>query len=105
MTHRRRRLTPEASIRHWFGAEMRSWRQRRGLSQRELAKLIWHSEETVAKVEKAERWPSRDLARRCDEILDTGGVLLAAWPAVQRQRLASDGRRQRYRSRRPSNGA
>jgi len=97
MAGRARRLTPEASPRHWFGAEVRRWREGRGLSQRALARLIWHSEETVAKVEKAERWPSRDLAHRCDEVLDTGGVLLSAWPEVEQQRLANDGRRQRRR--------
>lgn len=96
MTGRGRRLTPEASPRHRFGAEVRRWRERRGLSQRALAELVWHSEETVAKIEKAERWPSRDLAHRCDEVLDTGGFLLAAWPEVEQQRLASDGRRQRH---------
>lgn len=96
MAVRPRRLTPEASLRHWFGAEVRRWRERRGLSQRALARLAWHSEETIAKVEKAERWPSRDLAHRCDEALGAGGVLIAAWPEVERQRLASDRRRRRH---------
>ena len=48
-------LTPEASERDRFGAELRRWRTARGLTQRELAGLIWHSQEFVAKVEKAER--------------------------------------------------
>jgi transcriptional regulator with XRE-family HTH domain len=87
-----RALTPETSERDRFGAELRRWRAARGLTQRELAKLIWHSQEFVAKVEKAERWPSRYLAIRCDAELGTDGALARLWPAVERQRRASDRR-------------
>ena len=89
MGRRPRDLTPEASVRDRFGAELRRWRLARGLTQRGLAGLIWHSQELVAKVEKAERWPSWYLARHCDAALRTGGLLAGLWPAVERQRLAS----------------
>jgi transcriptional regulator with XRE-family HTH domain len=88
-----RALTPEASVRHCFGAELRRWRLARRLTQRALARLIWHSQEIVAKVEKGERWPSLDLAMRCDVALSTGGELAGLWPAVERERLACDRRR------------
>jgi transcriptional regulator with XRE-family HTH domain len=39
-------------VRDRFGAELRRWRLARGLTQRGLAGLIWHSQELVAKVER-----------------------------------------------------
>src|SRR5216683_3417669 len=84
MGRRPRTLTPEASARDHFGAELRRWRTARRLTQRALARLIWHSQEFVAKVEKGERWPSWDLATRCDVALRTGGVLAGLWPGVER---------------------
>jgi transcriptional regulator with XRE-family HTH domain len=88
-----RALTPEASARDRFGAELRRCRTARGLTQRELATLIWHSQEFVSKVEKGERWATWYLATRCDAALRTGGALAGLWPAVERQHLASDRRR------------
>lgn len=104
MGRRPRALKPDASARDRFGAELRRWRMERGLTQRDLAGLVWHSQELVAKVEKGERWPSWYLANRCDLALATGGVLATLWPAVERQRLASDRRRRRISSSRPGNG-
>jgi ribosome-binding protein aMBF1 (putative translation factor) len=93
MGRRPRTLTPEVSARHHFGAELRRWRTERGLTQHELAQMIWHSQEFVAKVEKGERWPTWYLASQCDTALATGGVLARLWPAVERQHRASDRRR------------
>jgi transcriptional regulator with XRE-family HTH domain len=90
-----RLLTPQASAGHRFGAELRRWRLARRLTQRALAQRVWHSQEIVAKVEKGERWPSWDLATRCDSALSTGGQLTALWPAVERERLARDRRRKK----------
>jgi transcriptional regulator with XRE-family HTH domain len=93
MGRRPRSLTPEASARDRFGAELRRWRTARGLTQRGLARLVCHSPEFVSKVEKGERWPGWYLATQCDAVLGTGGALAGLWPAVERQRLASDRRR------------
>jgi transcriptional regulator with XRE-family HTH domain len=93
MGRRPRGLTPEASARDRFGAELRRWRTKRGLTQRQLAALVWHSQELVSKVEKGQRWATRDLAARCDAALRTDGVLAGLWPEVEQQRLASDRRR------------
>jgi transcriptional regulator with XRE-family HTH domain len=93
MGRRPRALTPEASARDRFGAELRRFRVARGLTQRELAAMIWLSQELVAKVEKGQRWASWYMATRCDAALRTGGVLARLWPAAERQRLMSDRRR------------
>ncbi|MBN1173028.1 MAG: helix-turn-helix domain-containing protein [Micromonosporaceae bacterium] len=84
-----RPLSPHQSLRHFFGAELRTWRERRGLSQAALGALVLHSGAEIGKIEKAERWPSKDLAARCDEALEAAGALLRLWPLVgtERQRL------------------
>jgi transcriptional regulator with XRE-family HTH domain len=88
-----RPLTPQVSAGHRFGAELRRWRLARQLTQRALARRVWHSQEILAKVEKGERWPSWDLATRCDAALTTEGQLAALWPDVERERLTRDRRR------------
>jgi transcriptional regulator with XRE-family HTH domain len=84
-------LTPYRSVQHYFGAELRSWRILRNLSQAELGRLVLHSGHTIGKVEKAERWPSAELARRCDEVLAAGGALDRLWPLVERERRCERG--------------
>ncbi|GHJ49081.1 hypothetical protein Cs7R123_64230 [Catellatospora sp. TT07R-123] len=78
-----------------FADQLRWWRGVRGLSQGKLAQAMPHSEAMIAKVESGERWPTEDLARRCDEALETGGVLAVLWPRVRAEQQASDGRRRR----------
>ncbi|MFY1671257.1 helix-turn-helix transcriptional regulator [Plantactinospora sp. WMMB334] len=90
-------LTPERSPRDRFGARLRDLRVRKRLSQNALARLIRHSPEIVGAVERAERWPTQELARRCDDVLGAGGELLNLWPVVDKMREASDGRRRRVR--------
>jgi transcriptional regulator with XRE-family HTH domain len=69
-------LTPHASPRHFLGAELRSWRQRRGLSLVALGRAVYTGPDLLRKVEKAARVPSAELIRRCDEELDAGGALV-----------------------------
>lgn len=63
------------------------------MTHRDLAALICYSQELVAKVEKGHRWPSYDMAAACDSALGTDGALVRLWPAVEGERLATDGRR------------
>lgn len=71
-------LRPERSPADWFGAELRYWREHRKLTQRELAQRVWVSTSLVGRIEVAERSCPPDLARRFDEVLETGGVLSRA---------------------------
>lgn len=76
-----------------------------GLTHERLGALLWHSASTVAKVEKGERWPTLEFVVACERVLAAGGALLALWPSVEAQRLASDGRRRPRRAeRRTSTG-
>ncbi|ONI87870.1 transcriptional regulator [Actinosynnema sp. ALI-1.44] len=59
-----------------FGAELRSRRMTAGLSLSMLAKRVHYSKGYLGKIETGNRFPSIDLARRCDAILDAGGHLV-----------------------------
>lgn len=69
-------LSPHASPQHFLGAELRSWRERRGLSLAELAGRVFVGADLLRKVEKAQRTATVELISACDEVLDAGGVLV-----------------------------
>ena len=81
-----RELTPSRSARDLFGAELRYWRERGGISQARLGKVVAYSGDLISKVEKAERWPLQGMAEACDVALGTGGALSRIWPTVEQQR-------------------
>ena len=83
MPQRPKDLSPARSPRHWFGAELRHWRLRRGLSQEALGLLVHVSPAMIGKIEKAERACGPELAAALDSALDTGGVLERAAALVQ----------------------
>lgn len=70
-----RELTPHASLRHFFGAELRHWRELADLSHDRLGAQVNYSGAAICKVEKAERAPTAALAKECDQVLGTGGAL------------------------------
>jgi DNA-binding XRE family transcriptional regulator len=86
MGQRPRTLIPDASPLHRFGAALRTLRLCRRLSQAALGARVLASAETIAKVEKAQRWPTADLATRCETELDACGDLLRLWPEVEQYR-------------------
>ena len=81
-----REITERRSARDLFGAELRSWRRRNDLSQASLARSVHRSASLIGRIEKSDRWPSKDLAEACDTKLGTGGTLAQMWPAVEEQR-------------------
>jgi len=58
-----------------FAGELRRARTGAGLTQDALAKTISFSDSLVAMVEQCRRLPSLDFTRRCDEALNTDGLL------------------------------
>ncbi|MFE0022363.1 helix-turn-helix domain-containing protein [Amycolatopsis sp. NPDC059021] len=74
MAQRPKELTPNASPRHFFGAELRSRRGKRSLA--DLGRALHCDASYLARVEKADRSMSRELAEACDRELNAGGVLL-----------------------------
>lgn len=71
-----RPLEPHRSALHFFGAELRHRRIEAGLSLRLLAGRVFAAKTLVASVETGLRFPSLDLAARCDEVLAAGGALV-----------------------------
>lgn len=86
MVHPRRPLTPHASARHYFGAELQRLRDEAGLSQNQLGELVHYSGAMIASVEKAKRWPQLHLTEAIDEALETDGALARLLPMVDAQR-------------------
>jgi transcriptional regulator with XRE-family HTH domain len=58
-----------------FAAELRHARTARGLTQDALADKIAYSPSLVAMIETGRRIPTLDVAQRCDQALETSGVL------------------------------
>jgi transcriptional regulator with XRE-family HTH domain len=65
-----------------FGNVLRHFRERAGLKQAELARQIPCDRSQVAKVETGLGVPSDVFVSKCDEVLDTGGLLLELWGKV-----------------------
>ncbi|MEU6439988.1 helix-turn-helix transcriptional regulator [Streptomyces sp. NPDC047046] len=59
-----------------FGAELRRMRESAGLTQAELASLVFVSASYIAQFEAGRRKPMTDVARRLDEALKSDGTLL-----------------------------
>lgn len=74
-----RALTPTASARHLFGAEVRRWRERAGWSLGRFAAQIPLDKGYLSKIEAAEKFPRRRFAEIADVVLDTGGALALLW--------------------------
>ena len=75
-----------------FGAELRFYRTRAGLSQKDLAARANVSHDVISKIETGERPPAEDFPPRLDAIpeLDTSGALTRLWDHLkkgQKQRL------------------
>lgn len=82
----RRPLAPGRSAHDLWGAELRAWRDQRGLSLARLAGLVRYDASYLARLERAERFPPEEVARACDRELRTGGELLRLWQMADAER-------------------
>ena len=62
-----------------FGQMLRRHREQRGLSLRDLELLVNFRFSHISQVERGVRRPTEQFARRCDQALDAGGVLVDAY--------------------------
>ncbi|MGH3933180.1 MAG: helix-turn-helix domain-containing protein, partial [Pseudonocardiaceae bacterium] len=76
MGQRPSELTPMASPRHFWGAELRAQRDGCGLSLNDLGKLVHRDSSYLAKIERGDRNIPADLASDCDRALNSGGMLV-----------------------------
>jgi transcriptional regulator with XRE-family HTH domain len=75
-------LYPSDSPTALFGFELRRYRKVKGWSQLQLAKMVPYSVGTISMIETAQRSPSEEFARYCDEALEAEGALMRLWPMV-----------------------
>ncbi|MGW6917704.1 peptide deformylase [Kitasatospora sp. NPDC054939] len=68
-----------------FIAELKRWRDVRGLSQSALAKAVGYTPSYVSKVESGQQRPSRPFAEQADRVLHAGGALRRAFAEVEAQ--------------------
>jgi len=61
-----------------FGAVVKAFRRRAGLTQEELAPEVRYSPQTVASIEQGRRFPPADFVREAEEVLDAFGALQGA---------------------------
>ncbi|SMC92907.1 ATP-binding protein [Kibdelosporangium aridum] len=71
-----------------FGRELRRLRTRRGLSLQKLAELVNYTRGYIGKVETGDKPPTTELARRCDQVLEASGQLIALATSEGLPRLA-----------------
>jgi transcriptional regulator with XRE-family HTH domain len=76
MPQQPRQLNPDASPLARFGARLRAYRTARGWAQSELGQAVHVSGTLIAKMERAERRPQPDVARRLDAALRADGELM-----------------------------
>ncbi|MER8234971.1 helix-turn-helix transcriptional regulator [Streptomyces sp. NPDC094049] len=69
-----------------FGAVLKVFRNRAGLTQEEFAELVGYSMATVGSVEQGRRLPSVTFVNRAEEILDAFGAIRAAAMHLTRRR-------------------
>ena len=69
-----------------FGAELRYYRTRAGLSQKDLASRTNVSHDVISKIETGERPPAEDFPPRLDAVpeLDTRGALARLWDHLKK---------------------
>lgn len=68
-----------------FGAIVKVFRERAGLTQERFAPLVGYAPATVASIEQGRRFPQRDFVERAEEVLDAFGALRAAARHLSRQ--------------------
>lgn len=82
-------LDGAANPRAFFGSEVRRLRTTAALSQERLAKLIYISPDYVAKIEKADRFPTdKELPQRLDAALGSDGHLMRLFELAERSKGA-----------------
>ncbi|MEU3756066.1 helix-turn-helix transcriptional regulator [Streptomyces olivoreticuli] len=76
------RPEPGASTAAVFGELLKHLREAAGHTQETLGKRIPCDRSQVARVESATRVPKEEFVARCDEVLDTGGMLTRLWVRI-----------------------
>lgn len=90
MGQQRRELTPERSPMHLWGAELRAWRDSRGLSLTQLGSLVRYDPSHLSRFERGERWAPEGVAQACDAALQAEGALFRLWQHAEDYRRSHE---------------
>src|SRR3954451_23376523 len=77
---------PPAGVR--FGRRLRHWRTAAALTQAQLGRALTYDHSYISRVESGTRWPPRELAERCDQLLGSGQELIQLWSEAAGERSA-----------------
>ncbi|MBP0456641.1 helix-turn-helix domain-containing protein [Streptomyces montanisoli] len=80
-----RQLTPDLSARHLFGAKMRVFRDRNGMTLDSLAAVVHMSRSHLSRVECAEYMPPADLPPALDAAFGTDGIFQELYALARRE--------------------
>jgi transcriptional regulator with XRE-family HTH domain len=89
MGQKPKQLTPTASLRDYFGAQVRAMREQAELNPAELAKKLCVGPDLLRKIEVGDRYPSEDFILDADEALEAGGLLRSMAPLLAREQSLS----------------
>jgi transcriptional regulator with XRE-family HTH domain len=89
-----RDLTPDLSARHLFGAKLRMFRDRDGLTLESLASVVHMSKSHLSRVECAEYMPPAELPAALDAAFGTDGIFQELY-AIARREIHPDQYRRR----------
>jgi peptide deformylase len=67
-----------------FAAEVKRWRDVRGLSQGHLGSRVGYDRTYVSKIETGQLLPSRGFAQQADDVLHAGGSIIQAYRDLER---------------------
>ncbi|MFG1851595.1 helix-turn-helix domain-containing protein [Actinomadura geliboluensis] len=81
----RKRLDPTESTAALFGAKLRKFRDKAGLSQAQLAEAVGYSHDTISKVETAAQAPSPQLAELLDAHFGTDETFRELQPLAAKE--------------------
>ncbi|MGY0060992.1 helix-turn-helix domain-containing protein [Streptomyces sp. LZ34] len=85
MAARKRELTPERSVRHLFGAELRRHREEAGMSLDQLAEVVSSSRSHLGRIELAEYMIPPELPAQLDAAFGTDGIFVKLYALARRE--------------------
>ncbi|MFF3976635.1 helix-turn-helix domain-containing protein [Streptomyces sp. NPDC001828] len=85
MAQKPKPLDETASVRAWWGKELRNWRTTRGMSTRQVGAEVHLSATMIERIEKCERECDGALASLLDDAVEAGGALTRLWRLVEEE--------------------
>jgi transcriptional regulator with XRE-family HTH domain len=74
----------------YFGRRLRHWRKSAALTQADLGRLLMYDPSYISRMESGSRWPPREVAQRCDDLLGAGRELVELWAAADIERRRAE---------------